>query len=122
MHDALVTGGSGFIGRHLVERLVRQGVRVRCLVRSASRTDRLASLGVELLTGDLSSIDDLRRAVSDVDVVFHAAGLTHAISESELHQVNGAACGVLADACRRVSNPPRLVHVVVALGRRTRSP
>ena len=111
MHHALVTGGSGFIGRHLVERLVQQGVRVRCLVRPSSRTDHLVPMGVELVHGDLSDVDDLCRAAADVDVVFHAAGLTHAISEAELHRVNGAACGLLADACRRVSNPPRLVYL-----------
>lgn len=111
MHHALVTGGSGFIGRHLVDRLVHQGVRVRCLVRSSSRTDHLSAMGVELVHGDLSDADHLRRAVSDVDVVFHAAGLTHAISEAELNQVNGAGSGILADACRQVSNPPRLVYL-----------
>ncbi len=111
MHHALVTGGSGFIGRHLVKELVRQGVHVKCLVRRCSRIDHLSEMGVELVSGDLLDANELRRAVSDVDVVFHSAGLTHAISEAQLDQVNGAGCGVLADACRQVSNPPRLVYL-----------
>jgi acetylornithine/succinyldiaminopimelate/putrescine aminotransferase/nucleoside-diphosphate-sugar epimerase len=71
----LVTGASGFVGGHLVERLVREGYQVRCLVRSGSDTTRLESLGVELAVGDLTWAQSLRRAVDGCRYVFHCGAL-----------------------------------------------
>jgi nucleoside-diphosphate-sugar epimerase len=71
----LVSGGSGFLGSHLVEALVRRGDRVRVLVRRTSKTEHLEKLGVELSTGDLSEIHSLRNATQDIDKVFHCAAL-----------------------------------------------
>jgi len=72
---SLVTGGSGFLGSHLVEALVARGEEVRALVRPTSRTAHLASLGVELAYGDLSDPDSLRAAVGDVERIYHCAAL-----------------------------------------------
>jgi 2-alkyl-3-oxoalkanoate reductase len=69
----LVTGGTGLLGSHLAERLIVQGRRVRALVRPSSDCRFLQSLGVELVTGDLTDPDSTRRAVEGVDVVYHAA-------------------------------------------------
>ncbi len=111
MDSVLVTGASGFIGRHLVDELFRRGIRVRCFARSTSIVDHLANLDVEIVRGDLLDISDMQRAVSGVDVVFHLAGLTHAINRTELHRTNAVACGVLADACLLAPTPPTLVCV-----------
>ena len=54
MPEILITGGSGFVGGHLVESLVRGGRRVRCLVRPTSDVSLLERLGVELVQGDLA--------------------------------------------------------------------
>src|SRR5215207_8732319 len=51
---ALVTGATGLLGSHIAERLVARGDRVRALVRRASDTAFLESLGVELARGDLT--------------------------------------------------------------------
>ena len=67
----LVTGASGFIGRHLVEALVADGEKVRALVRSAAK--RMPE-GVEVVRGDVGDVDNLRRATAGVDLVFHLAG------------------------------------------------
>jgi len=72
---SLVTGGSGFLGSHLVEALVARGEEVRALVRPTSRTAHLASLGVELAYGDLSDPNSLRAAVGDVERIYHCAAL-----------------------------------------------
>ncbi|HET9014448.1 MAG TPA: SDR family oxidoreductase [Thermomicrobiaceae bacterium] len=74
----LVTGGAGFIGSHLVERLVADGRRVRVLDSFATgRRENLAPvLGeVELLEGDLRDPAAVGRAVAGVEVVFHLAAL-----------------------------------------------
>jgi dihydroflavonol-4-reductase len=70
---ALVTGGTGFVGSHLVRRLLAHDSEVRCLVRAASRLDNLKDLPVEFSTGDLRDIESIKRAVRGVDVIYHCA-------------------------------------------------
>ncbi len=71
----LVTGASGFIGSHLVQRLTSLGERVRCLVR------RQITLppGAEPVYGDLTSGQGLSEALQGVDSVIHLAGVTKAL-------------------------------------------
>ncbi|MGI8809441.1 MAG: NAD-dependent epimerase/dehydratase family protein [Acidimicrobiales bacterium] len=69
----LVTGGSGFIGRHLVAALATEGEKVRVLVRSDAGARRMPE-GAEVVRGDVGDIDSLRRAAAGADVVFHLAG------------------------------------------------
>jgi nucleoside-diphosphate-sugar epimerase len=71
----LVTGATGFIGGHLCRRLIEDGCTVRALVRDPGRCERLTSAGVELAVGDLRDCPSLRRAVRDVDVVYHLAAI-----------------------------------------------
>lgn len=71
----LVTGGSGFLGSHLVEALVKRGEQVRALVRPDSKTEHLNQLGIELSPGDLGDIHSLRNAVQNIDMVYHCAAL-----------------------------------------------
>ena len=71
----LVTGGSGFLGSHLVETLVARGENVRALVRPTSKKAHLKSLGVELAYGDLNDIQSLREAMQDIERVYHCAAL-----------------------------------------------
>jgi nucleoside-diphosphate-sugar epimerase len=82
--NVLVTGAAGFLGKRLVRELTAEGLRVRCFLRASSRTDELRRfLGdetwsqVDVVRGDLMNADDCRRALDDVDLVYHAAaGLT----------------------------------------------
>jgi nucleoside-diphosphate-sugar epimerase len=74
----LVTGGAGFIGSHLAERLCRDGHRVRVLDNFATgRRESLASIHdeVELVEGDVRSYEQVHRCVRGCELVFHQAAL-----------------------------------------------
>jgi uncharacterized protein YbjT (DUF2867 family) len=73
----LITGATGYIGRHLVARLVALGERPRCLVRDIDRAKRLLPADkVELVQGATTSPDTLGVAIQGVDTIVHAAFLT----------------------------------------------
>ena len=67
-----VTGGTGFIGANLVRLLLKQGYRVRVLVRPTSRRDNLDSLDIEIVTGDLND-DNLWQKMAGCQALFHVA-------------------------------------------------
>jgi GlcNAc-P-P-Und epimerase len=83
---ALVTGASGCIGRCLVKRLVAERWHVHLFDRNAVAQQRLLNLfpegAVSAFHGNLASADDLRKACSGVDVVFHAAAKVHSVPRS----------------------------------------
>lgn len=104
----LVTGGTGFIGGHLLEKLIMLGEPVRCLVRPSALLRRLPS-GVEECPGDLASGEGLERALAEVDTVIHLAGVTKALRPVDYRRGNALATGNLLRALGR--RAARLVHV-----------
>ena len=102
---AYVTGGTGFIGSHLVEQLVDQGYHVTCLIRKTSNLRWLDHLltakspQVELVIGDLHDSDVLAQHFRDIDLVFHLAGLTKAPNAATYDRVNAAGTEHLIEAC-----------------------
>jgi nucleoside-diphosphate-sugar epimerase len=73
---ALVTGGGGFIGHHLVRKLLADGYDVRVLDNfSTGRRERLEGVEVSLVEGDLRSYERAHAAVRGTDVVFHLGAL-----------------------------------------------
>jgi nucleoside-diphosphate-sugar epimerase len=74
---ALVTGATGLVGSHIVERLQSDGWTVRALVRAPSEPSNgvgwLEARGVESLRGDVLDAESLTRAARGVDVIFHTA-------------------------------------------------
>jgi dihydroflavonol-4-reductase len=71
----LVTGASGFIGGNLVMRLVEEGYNVTTFGRSGTPAKKLRDLPIEHISGDVTNIETLNKAVAGTDIVFHLAGL-----------------------------------------------
>lgn len=88
MYRALVTGANGFIGSHLVEKLISEKVEVRCLVRQTSNLQWIDRTKVSIVFGDINQPESLEPAVKDVDLIYHLAGKTAAQSEAEYRRVN----------------------------------
>ena len=84
----LVTGATGFVGSHIAEVLAEAGYEVRCGVRASSDPRWICDLAVELVPFDLARPEDLPRAVEDVDVIVHAAGLVRARRTRDYYLVN----------------------------------
>src|SRR3954470_1795115 len=76
MGKTLVTGGTGFVGVHVVRALARRGDELRLLVRDKSNTAPLDGIDWERASGDVTDRDSVRRAMRGVDRVFHVAGTT----------------------------------------------
>lgn len=100
---AFVTGGTGFIGSHLVEALLERGYsEVRCLVRSAPKwLNGLPIVPIRATLMDQNTIED---AVRGVDYVYHLGGVTRARTFEALYEGNVAATLNLLNAVR-VTNP-----------------
>jgi nucleoside-diphosphate-sugar epimerase len=112
---ALVTGGTGFIGSHLVERLVKEGWKVNVLVRKSpsnlnpeprnNARDLLRKLKVDIFYGDLLDEDSLEKAMKDVRVVFHLAAIARpmAIPDRLYLNVNEKGTKNLMEVCKKKS-------------------
>jgi len=70
----LVTGGTGFIGGALVERLLADGNQVKALARSEASASKLAALGAEPVRGNVLELESLAPEMHGCDLVYHAAG------------------------------------------------
>ena len=101
-----MTGGTGFIGSHLVEALLKKGIQVRCLLRKTSDLKWLKGLPIEVNWGDCNDKNSLREAVQGVEQVFHLAGVTKAVHEKTYFEVNAFGTENLIHAC--LENNPRI--------------
>ncbi len=98
----LVTGGTGFIGSHLVEWLLKKNYEVFCLVRNPARLRWLKGLPVYLIIGDCQA-KDLR--LPQVEVVYHVAGVVKAKRPSLFYNVNYKGTVNLAQAVLKQKLP-----------------
>jgi dihydroflavonol-4-reductase len=117
MGRTLVTGGTGFIGSHLVRELARRGDELRLLVREG-REPR-AGIDYERAVGDVRDRDSVRRAMEGVSRVFHVAGTTslRRADRDRVFEVNvGGTRNVMEEALAAEVERVVLTSTVGALG------
>lgn len=116
---SLVTGGTGFVGSAVVRRLLREGHRVRVLVRAGSDRRNLQGIEVEMVEGDLTDAASLARICDGCDAVFHVAAdyRLWAPVPAQLYQTNVEGTRLLLEAVKR-AGVPRMVYTssVATLG------
>lgn len=93
-----VTGGTGFVGRHVIKALLESGYQVRALARTPSKLADLSDKNLEVLKGRLGSDDT--GLVIGADAVLHMAGLIKARNLPDMMAVNCDAAGELAKAAQ----------------------
>jgi len=109
----LVTGGTGFVGGHIVRQLRIEGRPVRCLVRNVDKAGGLANLGVELVEGDVADAECLRRATEGCEVVVHLVAIRQGQQEEFDRVMTGGTVDLVAAA--QVAGVQRFV-LMSALG------
>ncbi len=70
-----IAGVTGFVGRHLLEALLQKGLKVRCLVRTSEKAERLRKLGIDTHQGDITDRESLKGSLDDVKLVVHLVGI-----------------------------------------------
>ena len=85
---AFVTGGTGFVGAHLVQTLRARGDTVTCLVRNAAKAEALGWTDVRLIRGDLDDSAALRDGCAGAEVIYHVAGRISARNLDEFMRAN----------------------------------
>jgi nucleoside-diphosphate-sugar epimerase len=108
---AFVTGGSGFVGKRLIEALDARGIAVVALARSEQAAIAVRAVGAEPVRGDLDDERAMREGMKDCDVVFHAAAYTqeHGKLETFLKVTVGGTTNALTAA--RATGVARFVHI-----------
>lgn len=108
--NVLVTGGTGFVGSHLIDVLLERGDTVTALVRSPAKAEPMERRGVRLVHGDLHDRPALEAATAGQDVIYHVAGLVAATSPAEFDRANRQGSANLLRAAA-MHGSPRFVLV-----------
>lgn len=107
----LVTGATGFVGRHLVSQLTAEGHAVRAFVRSVEKSDILKESGVEIVVGDILDRESLEKSVIGCEQVYHLAGQTsrQRITKQAMYAANVEGT---RNVCQAAANAgvARLIH------------
>lgn len=85
---AIVTGGTGFIGSSLIEKLVAKHYQVFCIAKDEMHATDLKALGVEIVLKDINDGVYWEPLLSDADYIFHVAGVTRAKCDSDYYDGN----------------------------------
>ena len=110
MKRVLVTGGHGFVGSHLVRRLLASGSTVRCLVRAGGLPESLRGLPVQVVQGDLTRAETLGPALIGIEEVFHLAARLTAASRREMFETNATGTRRLLEATSAAGTVERFVY------------
>jgi len=83
-----IAGASGFVGGHLVDFLLSQGYKVKCLARSKRTITSFAEKGAEIVAGDITQPDTLKGVLNSEDIVIHLVGIIEEKGVSTFHAVH----------------------------------
>lgn len=101
-NGVMITGGTGFIGSHIVRAFYEKQIKVGCLVRDGSNLANLKELPIELASGDVSNIEELTRAFNGYEWVIHnAAKVADWGDYQEFYQINVVGTVNVLKACVR---------------------
>lgn len=107
----LVTGGTGFVGRHLIRALVESGKQVRVLLKPSKVSPNFPKgLSVDVAVSSLTDEKNLRAALKDVDGIFHLAGVERSGHKGDLNQVDVEGTRTLIHAAGSM-NVSRIIYV-----------
>ncbi|MGH8150030.1 MAG: NAD-dependent epimerase/dehydratase family protein [Steroidobacteraceae bacterium] len=106
-----VTGATGFLGRHLVEALAREGRPVRVLARRDGAPESWRALPLEVVRGSLEEARSLERLTRGAEAVVHVAGLTKARDPADFLRVNRDGVRAVAEAAREYAPTARIVAI-----------
>jgi nucleoside-diphosphate-sugar epimerase len=108
---SVVTGASGFVGSHLVDRLIKEGHHVKCILRKSSSRKWLDSKPVEIIDTGLFDRDKLKTILKDADYLFHVAGVVKAKHYQDYLNGNVETTRALLETVVEVN--PRIKKVVI---------
>jgi dihydroflavonol-4-reductase len=110
----LITGGTGFLGSHLVRQLIEGGAR-DMRVMATSIPDWLVDLGVETLEGSITNPEDVKRAVEGIRDIYHLAGkVSRERKDSrEMYEIHVEGTRLLCDAPRQLAQKQSYWHLRV---------
>ncbi|MBI3540812.1 MAG: NAD-dependent epimerase/dehydratase family protein [Deltaproteobacteria bacterium] len=113
---SFVTGGNGFLGSHLIDRLLERGDEVHALVRKNSNLRWLTGKKVQLHFGDIESdLSGVEEGLKDADLVFHLAGVIRARKEKTYYKVNAQGTEKLLQSCLKVNPQVKRIVIVTSL-------
>jgi nucleoside-diphosphate-sugar epimerase len=110
--SVLITGGTGFIGSHLVDELLEKQYKIYCIVRNFNRLKWLANKPVEFIKYELGTPDIV---LPDVDYVYHLAALTKARKIKEFYKVNYYGTVNLLKIISKQKKPPKSFFLLSTL-------
>jgi nucleoside-diphosphate-sugar epimerase len=110
MRKVFVTGGSGFVGSHLLRRLRQENIEAVALARSASTSEQIAASGARVVVGDLGEPASLRESMAGCDTVFHLGAYLPDWDYDKAYRVNVDGTRALLDGARQ-AGVRRVVYV-----------
>lgn len=108
---AALTGGTGFLGRHVIREFADQGWDVRILARTQPELPELSDVEVELTLGDLSDLDALQALGKGADAFIHIAGVVKAKNRREFLRSNQDGAALAAKAWANVAIKGRFLLI-----------
>lgn len=106
----LISGGTGTMGRVLVQKLQNMGHQIRVLCLPGDPGKELLPTGVEVVEGNIASLEDVRGITADVDVVYHLAGVILTEDETLYEKVNVLGTRNIIEDCLQ-SGCRRLIYI-----------